>query len=105
MRKRPLKNIPERNFETLANLNGWRTTKRGWPDFLCFDTRSDKIIAVEVKPRTNLGLLKLLKRDQAQCLDALTAVGIKCYVSDGSTLEPYSKQRHAPEHRRRKPAK
>jgi hypothetical protein len=33
-------------------------------------------------------------------MDILTAHGIKCYVSDGVTLEPYSREVHASERQR-----
>ncbi len=87
-------NGPERNFEALARRNFWRPTKEGWPDFLCFDECSDEIIAVEVKPRSRFGHLQHLKLPQAQCMDFLKAHGIRCFVSDGHTLEPYSRDKH-----------
>jgi hypothetical protein len=99
---RQLKNNPERLFEALAQKNGWRTTKRGWPDFLCFHIESGEVIAVEVKPRINGpdSRTKLLKRDQAACMDLFVKCGIRCFVSDGVTLEPYSRDKHASERQR-----
>ena len=89
-------------FEELAQSNGWTTSKRGWPDFLCMKPDTGEIIAVEVKPRVNDGSrMVLLKREQAACLDALQSHGIKCFVSDGVTLEPYSRDKHASAKQRR----
>ena len=99
---RDRKNIPERLLAELAELNGWITTKRGWPDFLCFHKDTGEMIAIEVKPRLASGKgMKLLKVDQAKCMDYLTKHGIRCFVSDGVTLEKYDRQKHASEIRRR----
>jgi hypothetical protein len=94
-------NVPEDDFAALARENGWRPTKRGWPDFLCFGPNGE-IIAVEVKPRLRDGRrTKRLKADQANCMDALSAVGIRCFVSDGKTLEPYDRELHRDRNGRR----
>lgn len=94
------RNHCESLFEELATKNGWRTTKRGWPDFLCFHGK--EVIAVEVKPRTRDGSrTQLLKRDQAACMDFLVSKGIRCFVSDGQTLEVYSREKHGSESLRR----
>lgn len=100
--KRPRGNEPERLLEALASSKGWRPTKRGWPDFMCINEMTGEIIAVEVKPRINGegSRTQLLKRDQAACMDFLTKHGIRCFVSDGLTLEPYDRERHASEKER-----
>ena len=87
-------NPAESAFAELAVRNGWRPTKRGWPDFLCFNDATGEAIAVEVKPRTRRGSLKALKRDQVACLEFLQRHGIRCFVSDGATLEPFSADKH-----------
>lgn len=92
----PLVNECERAFEEVAAFEGWATTKRGWPDFLCTNEKTGERIAVEVKPRTKNGRLVYLKRDQADCMDFLSSLGVRCFVSDGETLEPYSRERHRP---------
>jgi len=98
--ERVRRNEVERKFEELAESNGWKPTKRGWPDFLCF--KDGQVIAVECKPRTKKsGELKLLKRDQVRTMEILISAGIKCYVSDGETLEKYNPKIHANESRRR----
>ena len=91
-------NDAEDRFEKLARSNGWGVTKRGWPDFMC--TLPDgELIAVEVKPRVKSKTrMKQLASDQVTCMDFLTAHGIRCFVSDGVTLEPYEPTVH-----RRKP--
>ena len=102
------KNGPEQLFDGMIRTRGFRPTKRGWPDFLCFDDEAGTFIAVEVKPKmTDPRRLarggspfQILKRDQAACMDFLTAHGILCYVSDGVTMEPYDHERHAPDNRR-----
>ena len=97
-------NAPERELEELALRNGWEVTKRGWPDFVCFSPVDGEMIAVEVKPRfANGSRMKILKREQARVMDVLTAHGIRCFVSDGKTLEKYNRAKHAPRARRRKP--
>lgn len=95
-------NGPERDFELLASVHGWNPCKRGWPDFMCLDNRTGEVIAVEVKPRIGDGSrMRVLKREQAKCMDWLSAHGIRCFVSDGETLEPYSREKHAAEKFRR----
>jgi hypothetical protein len=86
-------NEPEHKLARLAERNGWTPTKRGWPDFLCFGPDGE-VIAVEVKPRDAAGQLKRLKVDQANAMDWLQAHGIRCYVSDGDTLEKYNRAKH-----------
>lgn len=103
---RILKNNNEAKFQALANSNGWSASKRGWPDFICFNQTTGEVIAVEVKPRTKTGArLRRLKRQQADCLDALKSAGIRCFVSDGDTLEPYDRNRHYNDKRRSRPQK
>ena len=94
------RNGPEQKFAQLAAEKGWFATKRGWPDFLCFN-EDGEMIAVEVKPqmRSRPGV-KVLRRDQANCMDVLTAHGIRCFVSDGETIEPYDPAVHNDESRR-----
>lgn len=99
--RRAYKNVCEERFAVLAEKNGWKPSKRGWPDFLCFGPDGE-VIAVEVKPRTGRGLL--LKREQAIVMDILKAAGVSCFVSDGEVLEPYDRLRHANEGKRRKKA-
>ena len=99
--RRKYANAAEEAFCRLAERNGWRVSKRGWPDFLCWGPNGE-IIAVEVKPRrVQSGRMVMLKREQAEALDFLTSKGIRCFVSDGVTLEPYDREKHAPESRRR----
>jgi len=94
------KNVPERMLEQLATRAGWRATKRGWPDFLCVNDLTGESIAVEVKARRKDGLMDALKREQVACMEVLTAHGIRCFVSDGTTLEPYTRKTHGMEPKR-----
>jgi hypothetical protein len=98
---RQRKNTPELLLENLAETKGWTTTKRGWPDFMCFSKSTGEMIAIEVKPMLPSGRLQLLKRAQAKCMDFLTKHGIRCFVSDGITLEKYQRDKHASEMLRR----
>jgi hypothetical protein len=101
--RKPYPNNTEEKFACLAESNGWRVTKRGWPDFLCFGPDGE-IIAVEVKPRISgrkHGILKLLSREQVAVMDMLKAAGVRCFVSDGDKLEPYDRDLHGPKSRRR----
>jgi hypothetical protein len=95
------RNAPEAAFEQLAQSKGWDVDKCGWPDFLC-TSPAGEIIAVEVKPRTSTGRLKLLKESQARTMDFLSARGVECFVSDGAVLERYSREQHRPAARQRK---
>lgn len=36
---------------------GWRVTKRGWPDFFCFNEETGEILLVEVKPTKSVPLM------------------------------------------------
>lgn len=95
MRKR--RNEPERKLADLAELKGWIPSKRGWPDFMCTNPETGEMIAVECKPRIGPGKRhKYLRREQVQCMDYLTNKGIRCFVSDGETLEPYHREKHRP---------
>lgn len=101
-RRRTYKNVCEEKFAQLAERRGWKPVKRGWPDFICFG--DGEIFAVEVKPRhkSNPNRMDILKREQADAMDFLSAAGIRCFVSDGDEIYPYDRERHAPETRRRK---
>ena len=95
------KNKNEQAFAELAEKNGWRYSKRGWPDFLCFNDETGEIIVVEVKPRVAEGKrTQALKAEQAACMDFFKAKGIRCFVSDGEILEPYDRQKHRETRRR-----
>jgi hypothetical protein len=87
------RNDAEQAFAQLARRNGWRVSKRGWPDFLCFGPKG-QIIAVEVKPRTADGRLKTITSEQRECLSFLASHGIKCFLSDGDRLERFDASKH-----------
>ena len=108
-------NETERVFETHAKVKGWEVSKKGWPDFICFGPKG-QVIVVECKPRkkdpeaqataskvswTSKGKapqhlpLQHLKTEQVRVLDFLSNLGVRCYLSDGLTLEPYSRSLHA----------
>ncbi len=94
------KNKAEEDFRRLAARNGWKQMKRGWPDFFC-KLPDGTFFAVEVKRRLPSGKLSMLKREQEEVLDSLSSIGVKCYMSDGKTLEIYDKKVHAQKSRRR----
>jgi hypothetical protein len=88
-------NPPERAFALMAERKGWKATKQGWPDFLCWDSEG-RLFAVEVKPRLKDGRrMKWLKKEQAEVMELLERQGIPCFVSDGEALERFS-PRHCP---------
>lgn len=102
MNEKVYTNEHERRAAELARARGWRVTKRGWPDFMCFGPKGE-VIALEVKPanrgsRNRIARLKSrlnrLKREQAACMAALHALGLKCYVTDGLRFEPFDPERH-----------
>lgn len=92
---RRYKNVCEAAFADLARANGWRVTKRGWPDFLCIGP-GDEVIAVEVKPRYKRDPQRLesLRVDQTLCMVFLQSHGVRCFVSDGASLEKFDLARH-----------
>jgi len=77
-------NVHEQRFAELARSLGWRVTKRGWPDFACYDPDSDGVIFVEVKPPG-----QGLRGAQWLVMRALARLGAKCFTSDGTTLKPF----------------
>jgi hypothetical protein len=76
-------NRTEAQFAAWARNEGWRTTKRGWPDFLC--NRDDQLMAVEVK-----GGSDYLRPEQRDALTALNRIGMPTFVwSPENSLVPY----------------
>lgn len=73
-RKSDFSNKAEQAFYDLAASRGYEVTKRGWPDFFCFDD-TGRLMVVEVKKPT-----QFLRRDQAIILRALAQYGIPAYV-------------------------
>lgn len=71
---RPLRNSAERVFQDKAKAKGWRVTKRGWPDFLCWNEDGD-VFVVEVKPQA----AERLKKNQAALLQLFADHGIPAY--------------------------
>lgn len=57
----------------LMEADGWKVTKRGWPDFFC--VRGGEVCAVEVKPSASCPL----KQNQLAVMGMLSAKGIKCF--------------------------
>lgn len=90
-------NTAENAFEQKCRDNDWEVSKRGWPDFIVFPEGpggGTEPFVVEVKPRSADGKLKPLKREQIRVLSWLQSKGIRCWVSDGETMEPYEEWRH-----------
>ncbi len=96
--KRLGRNESERQFLDMATGKKWRCTKKGWPDFFCKDI--DGPFVVEVKRRLKSGETTMLRREQVIILDWFRSLGIRCFVSDGRSMEPYDPEIHAPRHRR-----
>ena len=67
-------NLIESEFIKKAEAHGLVPLSKGWPDFLCFDPETKKIICVEAKPGT-----QKLKLPQFIMLKILTLAGIECY--------------------------
>ena len=66
-------NAAEAALFDLMEADGWKVTKRGWPDFFC--VRGGEICAVEVKPRKD----QPLKRNQLAVMGMLSAKGVRCF--------------------------
>ena len=71
--KKP-KNEAEAACFNVLQGNGWKPTKRGWPDYFCI--RGNEICAVEVKPRKS----DRLKRNQLVVMGLLAKQGMKCFM-------------------------
>lgn len=71
--RRP-KNQAEAACFDLMEADGWKVTKRGWPDFFC--VRDGEFCAVEVKPSK----ASTLKRNQLAVMGMLSAKGVKCFM-------------------------
>lgn len=70
---REIKNPAEKQLFKELTSQGWEVTKRGWPDFACFN--GDKVALIEVKPNRN----QHLKRQQYRLMVALAKLGVKCF--------------------------
>jgi len=67
------RNKPEKEFSEKARALGWKVTKQGYPDFICY--RENEIILVEVK-RT---MHRRLRKGQHRFMNAMKRFGVKCY--------------------------
>jgi len=67
------KNAAESACYDALTADGWKLTKRGWPDFFC--VKDGRVAAVEVKPHKR----SPLKRNQAVVMGLLSRAGIDCY--------------------------
>jgi hypothetical protein len=76
-------NAYEQRFAEMARSLGWKVTKQGWPDFFCYDPETEGVIFVEVKPP---GVK--LRAHQWLVMRSLARLGIKCFISDGTSLSP-----------------
>jgi hypothetical protein len=98
-------NGPECQLFIHAKRQGWRVSKRGWPDFFCISP-AGKVVMVEVKPWSEkLGRFQLLKREQTLIMDYFSALGVECYVSDGKRFERYERAKHGNASLRRTPSR
>jgi len=70
---RKYRNTAEEEFAVLARSMGWEVTKRGYPDFICY--QGNRMILVEVKKKSS----HRLKKSQKKFMDYLSAHGVKCY--------------------------
>jgi len=70
------RNASERAFVEQAIMQGWKVTKRGWPDFICF--RDGQVRVVEVKSRAG----RVINRKQSAIIDTLKSFGMPCYRWD-----------------------
>ncbi len=73
---RPAKNKAERLFCNSMLEKGWKILRRGWPDYFLFKKKGNKLCVVEIKKSEGVHL----KAEQFIVLDALSNIGIKCYV-------------------------
>ena len=77
IRRRP-KNKSEGLYFDLLEKGGWKTTKRGYPDFFCYRENEDgeaEFMLVEVKPKRSYRL----KFMQLKVMKMLASKGVPCY--------------------------
>lgn len=76
--------MPTKSEQQLADkmmAEGWEVYRKGYPDFLC--RKDDTIIAIEVKPNTNINL----EPHQITMMGLLKSLGVECYRwSPGSEI-------------------
>ena len=68
------KNPSENKFAEWARQQGFQITKRGWPDFFCWDDNG-KFALVEVKRNPNT----TLKKCQSHIMTYLSKYNVPCY--------------------------
>lgn len=51
-----MKNDAEQKFKEFAKQKGWNVTRRGYPDFWCYDKETNTLIFVEVKRKVHHNL-------------------------------------------------
>ena len=73
--QRQPRNAAEGAFFLAAKERGWTITKRGWPDFFCFNTDEGKLAVVEVKRNAEA----TLRREQQMVMRALARYGVPCF--------------------------
>lgn len=66
-------NLTEAAFVLWAEAEGWKVTKRGWPDFIC--RRGDEVMAVEVK-----GHHDWMRPEQWAAVKDLRMVGLPTFL-------------------------
>lgn len=66
----------ERDFRERAATNGWRVSKRGWPDFIL--RKGSRVVFVEVKTYAGTAL----KDDQQQIAELLVTAGFEVFRWD-----------------------
>ena len=67
----PICNWAEKKFAEQAKAAGWKITKKGWPDFICYKD-DGRFMFVEVKPSKKY----CLSSAQKKLFDCLKALGL-----------------------------
>ena len=75
-KRRTYKNTAEENFCQFIESLGFNVSKRGWPDFICW--QNDRLICVEVKDTAR----HPLKKEQKFVMQKLSSFGIPCFRWD-----------------------
>ena len=74
----PFCNRAERGFTEQARKAGWKVTKRGWPDFICYREveGETRVVFVEVKPTRKYRT----RAAQERLFSFLGAIGIEVVI-------------------------
>ena len=70
----------ELKIKKQLELSGWKVPRNGWPDFLCLNEKTNRVLAVEVKTGNDQ-----LRKEQKSMIEALKLCGIPTNICRNGT--------------------